>query len=126
MLQSGNLPYDATADDLKKHFAAVQPQSVRIRSDKKTGKSLGFAFIDFKDVTTFRKALAYHHTVFKNRKINVEMTAGGGGGGDKRKQRIQDKQEKLQRLRKKVLKEKKRYESSGGAAVDTSKTQWDD
>lgn len=95
----GNLPYNTTAEELKKHFAAVQPENVRLRSDKKTGKSLGFAFMDFKDVTTFRKALAYHHSQFKNRKINVEMTAGGGGSGEKRKQRIQEKQANLQRLR---------------------------
>lgn len=72
----GNLPYKASADDIKKHFRAAGEASVRLMTDKKTRKPKGFAFVEFPDLATFTKGLAYHHTTFMKRQINVEMTSG--------------------------------------------------
>ncbi|ANB15011.1 Nop6p [Sugiyamaella lignohabitans] len=86
----GNLPYDCNADELTQHIKASAPAAVRLRK--------GFAFVEFNgsDATTkLNVALRLHHTVFKNRKINVELTAGGGGNTAARRQKIQEKNEKL-------------------------------
>lgn len=47
----GNLPYTATTEQIKQHFASVSPSSVRHSTDKSTGKSKGFAFLEFDDYT---------------------------------------------------------------------------
>lgn len=40
-----------------------------------------------------------HHSLLKERKIRVELTAGGGGNSASRKQKIEDKRAKLQKER---------------------------
>lgn len=43
-----------------------------------------------------QKALAFHHTFFKKRQINVELTAGGGGNkSESRKEKLKVKNERL-------------------------------
>lgn len=72
----GNLPYTATADSLTAHFAALQPTSVRLlteRDDPK--KSRGIAFVEFDRFDRMKTCLEkFHHTEFEGRKINVELT----------------------------------------------------
>ncbi|ORX57993.1 RNA-binding domain-containing protein [Hesseltinella vesiculosa] len=98
----GNLPFDTTADELAKHFDSVGGKvSVRLSTDKITKKPKGFAFVDFESSAQLQKALHYHHTAFKKRKINVELTAGGGGKSDARKEKIKTKNERLEEERKK-------------------------
>ena len=43
----GNLPYTATKEAIKEHFKAVNPSAVRHGTEKGTGKSRGFAFLEF-------------------------------------------------------------------------------
>jgi len=44
----GNLPYQATEDDVRKHFAqAAAPVRVAIPVDRETGRPRGFAFVEF-------------------------------------------------------------------------------
>jgi cold-inducible RNA-binding protein len=46
----GNLPHDATEDDLEKAFAQYGTVStVRIVKDRETGSSRGFAFVEMAD-----------------------------------------------------------------------------
>ena len=49
-----------------------------------------------------QKALSFHHTSFKSRKINVELTAGGGGNNENRVKKLQDKRKNLERERSSV------------------------
>lgn len=43
----GNIPYDATTQDLKEHFSKVgDVRHVRIPTDKKTNKPRGFAYVE--------------------------------------------------------------------------------
>jgi nucleolar protein 6 len=42
-----------------------------------------------------QKALAFHHTFFKKRQINVELTAGGGGNNENRKEKLKIKKDRL-------------------------------
>lgn len=76
----GNLPFSATEDSIKKHFTKVKPSSIRHSTIKDTGKSKGFAFIEFEDYDRMQTCLKlYHHSSFEDgesapRKLNVELT----------------------------------------------------
>lgn len=62
------------------HFAKVQPTSIRHSTHKETGKSKGFAFLEFSGYDRMKTCLKlYHHSSFEDgvspaRKINVELT----------------------------------------------------
>jgi nucleolar protein 6 len=130
----GNLPFTATKEDLAQHFAKVHPASIRLMTDKSTGKSKGFCFLDFDGYDKMKTCLKlYHHSVMqdgkKGRKINVELTAGGGGNTDSRKAKIQTKNEKLhdERQRRREHEEKQAQrkevkEAKSGKGKDAEKT----
>ncbi|KAI8636752.1 hypothetical protein BD408DRAFT_406927 [Parasitella parasitica] len=113
----GNLPYTTTKEDLEKHFeSAGDIKSVRLLTDKATGKPKGFAFLEFENSKDLNKALAFHHTFFKKRQINVELTAGGGGNkSDARKEKLKVKNERLAEER-----TKKHEEMKGKVAPESS------
>ncbi|KAL1926590.1 hypothetical protein VTP01DRAFT_5711 [Rhizomucor pusillus] len=99
----GNLPYDTTKEALAKHFESVggEAPTVRLMTEKGTNKPKGFAFVEFQEAAQLKKALAFHHTFFKKRQINVELTAGGGGKTEARKEKLKQKNEKLRKERQK-------------------------
>jgi len=77
----GNLPYTATQELLQTHFKKIEPVSIRLLTDKETGKSKGTAFVELKDWDRMNTALKlYHHSQFddgsgkKPRRINVELS----------------------------------------------------
>jgi nucleolar protein 6 len=142
----GNLPYSATTAQIESHFAKLAPTSVRHRTDKATGRSKGFAFLEFAGYDKMKTCLKlYHHSVFdphgstdkpgeegsdgkkRGRRINVELTVGGGGGrSKKRKDKIKGKNLKLgaerERRRRKGLQdaqeaEKKRQKAAADANI---------
>ncbi|KAF2160237.1 hypothetical protein M409DRAFT_70585 [Zasmidium cellare ATCC 36951] len=126
----GNLPYKTTDDSLRGHFKKLQPFTLRHRTDPKTRKSKGFAFLEFENYDRMKTCLKlYHHSMFdpenvkedgadleavaeqeevsnrkkkktQARRINVELTAGGGGKTDARKEKIKVKNERLEDQRK--------------------------
>lgn len=108
----GNLPYDTQPEELTEHFKKAGPDRVRVRREK------GIGFLEFDNDSKviqakMEHALKMHHTMFRNRKINVELTVGGGGNSETRQQKLKDKNEKLQDERKQRLKkllEKKQKE----------------
>ncbi|KAL9127947.1 MAG: hypothetical protein Q9175_007635 [Cornicularia normoerica] len=113
----GNLPYTATHESISKHFAKINPNAIRHRKEKTTGKSKGFAFLEFEGYDRLKTCLKiYHQSIFEDgespaRKLNVELTAGGGGGKSKdRKSKLRAKNERLneQRKRRKQAEEKQR------------------
>jgi RNA recognition motif-containing protein len=87
----GNLPYQATENDLEDHFAAAGAvTSVNIMLDKFTGKSRGFAFVEFATAEDASKAVEmFHNKDFQGRALTVNVAQpreeraprGGGGGG---------------------------------------------
>ncbi|KAI9277487.1 hypothetical protein BY458DRAFT_472326 [Sporodiniella umbellata] len=93
----GNLPFNTTKEELEKHFESVETiKSTRLMTDKATGKPKGFAFMEFENSKELNKALAFHHTFFKKRQINVELTAGGGGNkSGARKEKLLEKNKRL-------------------------------
>ena len=76
----GNLPFSATDQSIRQHFAKVQPSSIRHRTQKDTGRSKGFAFLEFEKYDRMKTCLKlYHHSIFDDsespaRKLNVELT----------------------------------------------------
>ena len=69
----GNLPYDVTEAELKEFFAAVgTPLSVRVPTDRETGKPRGFAFVEWSDIAQAEEAVRrFHQQVFKGRPLVV-------------------------------------------------------
>ncbi|KAI0142089.1 hypothetical protein BJ166DRAFT_540732 [Pestalotiopsis sp. NC0098] len=122
----GNLPYSATAEDVERHFTAVQPASIRLIHEKANPtKSRGIAFLEFAGYDRMKTCLkTMHHTTLKcqgrdfrgrpkleERQINVELTAGGGGSkSEGRREKIKAKNEKLndERQRRAVEEEKQK------------------
>ncbi len=95
-LYVGNLSYTTTEDDLRKLFTEIGPvSSVAIITDRMTGKSKGFGFVEMETEQTAQEAIErLNNQEFNQRKIMVsearpprERTGGGGGGGGYRSDR---------------------------------------
>ncbi|KAJ2823883.1 hypothetical protein GGI24_003557 [Coemansia furcata] len=97
----GNVPFKTTAQELQEFLKAANPTSVRLMTDKDTGKSRGFAFVDFASSADLKHALKFHHMPLGTKKINVELTAGGGGNSNVRKEKLQRRREDLDKERRK-------------------------
>jgi RNA recognition motif-containing protein len=69
----GNLAYDVTEAELKEFFApAGAPLSVRMPTDRETGKPRGFAFVEFSEAAQADEAVRrFHQQVFKGRPLVV-------------------------------------------------------
>ena len=48
-LYVGNLPFSTTEDELRNVFAAYNPTSVNVITDRETGRSRGFGFVEVED-----------------------------------------------------------------------------
>jgi len=86
----GNLPYDATEDEIRQHFSTVGNLSyVSIPLDRETGRKRGFAFVEFADPQQAQEAIRqFNNQPFKGRALAVNEArareagprpAGGGG-----------------------------------------------
>ena len=69
----GNLPYDATEDEIREYFSAVGNLSyVSIPLDRETGKKRGFAFVEFADAEQAQEAIRqFNNQPFKGRPLAV-------------------------------------------------------
>ena len=88
----GNLSFDATEDQIRSLFEAYGPiDKVSIITDRDTGQSRGFAFVEMSDDDSAGKAMeALNNTNLAGRKLTVNEARpkadrprreGGGGGG---------------------------------------------
>jgi RNA recognition motif-containing protein len=104
----GNLPYQATEDDLRTHFSQVgQPTQIVRPLDRETGRARGFAFVEYADRAAAEDAIKkFDGQLFMGRPLAVSEAraredrgpggpprsggyggprpggyAGGGGGG---------------------------------------------
>jgi nucleolar protein 6 len=114
----GNLPYDATREEVFQHFDCHLRDmvlEVRLQHDRGTGQFRGTCFVDFKDAISLGKAFKLHHSKFMDRKINVEPTVGGGGKGENRTKKMTEKKKELEKLRKKRLEREKKTQKQAGA-----------
>lgn len=91
----GNLSYQTAENDLQDYFAqAGTVTSVNLMMDKVTGKSRGFAFVEFATADEANKAVEeFHNKEFQGRSLTVNIArpreeraprwSGGSGGGDR-------------------------------------------
>lgn len=91
----GNLPYTATEEELKEAFAqAGTVLSVKIITDRETGRSKGFGFVEMSTEAEAGTALEkLNNADYAGRPISVSIARpqeprsgggfGGGGGGDR-------------------------------------------
>ena len=85
----GNLPYDATEEEIRQHFAQAAPVSrVFLPLDRETGRPRGFAFIEYADSSHATAAIAqFNQKPFKDRSLVVnearpsESRPAGGASG---------------------------------------------
>ena len=71
----GNLSFQTGENDLQDHFAkAGAVTSVNLMLDKMTGRSRGFAFVEFSTPEEAQKAIEqFHDKDFQGRKITVNI-----------------------------------------------------
>jgi RNA recognition motif-containing protein len=86
-LYVGNLPYSATEQSLRDAFSASGTvDSVCLITDRDTGESTGFGFVDMSsDAEALAATQALNGSTLDGRQIKVNeakpKTSGGGGGG---------------------------------------------
>jgi len=88
-LYVGNLPYSATEQDLSDKFAAFGTvESAKLISDRDTGRSKGFGFVEMATDSEAQAAIdSLNDTDYDGRPMKVnearpqEKRGGGGGGG---------------------------------------------
>jgi RNA recognition motif-containing protein len=99
----GNLSYQTGENDLQDYFAQMGAvTSVNLMLDKMTGKSRGFAFVEYGSAEEAQKAIdQFHNKEFQGRAITVNVARpredrpprfsgnrdSHGGGGDYRGER---------------------------------------
>ena len=88
-LYVGNLAYAVTQEDLAELFAqAGKVESAVVVSDKFSGQSRGFGFVEMAEAADATKAIqTLNDTDLKGRKIKIDeaRASTGGGGGDRRR-----------------------------------------
>lgn len=86
-LYVGNLSYDTTSADLEAFFGEVGTcESVSVITDRDTGRSRGFGFVEMSSASEAETAIAeLNGRELQGRQLTVnearERTGGGGGGG---------------------------------------------
>src|SRR5258706_14928447 len=93
----GNLPYDTTEEDLRSLFTPyAEPSYVKIITDRETGRSKGFGFVELEDAAA-DKAIAelngkdmgegdrVRQIVVNEARPMEDRGSGGGGGGFRRR-----------------------------------------
>lgn len=96
-LYVGNVPWSTTEAELADHFGVYgELKSVRLITDRDTGRSRGFAFVEFANPDHAEAALAEDGRDLGGRTLRVreatpqpprdnQRRGGGGGGGNGRK-----------------------------------------
>ncbi|XP_076280202.1 uncharacterized protein LOC143208991 [Lasioglossum baleicum] len=90
----GNLPFNVTPEEIKKHFLTKVSQIVDIRIPKsKDNAPRGFAYVELGNHTDYEKAIALNNSFVNGRRINVQYS------GSNKKETVA-KNQKLQALHK--------------------------
>jgi RNA recognition motif-containing protein len=77
-----NFPFTTTEDELRETFQAISAiNSVRIILDRETGRSRGFAFVEFADIDALDVAIErLNETEFRGRRLVVSKAGGRSAG----------------------------------------------
>lgn len=79
----GGLPYSTSNERLREIFAECgQVESATIVTDRETGRSRGFGFVEMATNEEAEAAISrYNGTDFEGRRLQVEKAKGEGAGG---------------------------------------------
>ncbi len=84
-LYVGNLPFSASENDVRDLFAQYgEVHSVKLVSDRDTGRPRGFGFVEMDSADEAQQALDNYALDGRNLKVNEardRSESGGGGGG---------------------------------------------
>lgn len=88
----GGLPYQTDEDQLTRIFATYgEVASAKVITDRDTGRSKGFGFVEMNDNEAAKRAIAELHdaeldgrTITVNEARPMEQRSGGAGGGGSR------------------------------------------
>ena len=85
-LYVGNLPFSASENDVRDLFAQYgEVHSVKLVSDRDTGRPRGFGFVEMDNADEAQQALDNYALDGRNLKVNEARdrseSRGGGGGG---------------------------------------------
>jgi RNA recognition motif-containing protein len=82
----GNLPYQATEDDLRTHFSQVgQPTQIVRPLDRETGRARGFAFVEYAERAPAEEAIRkFDGQLFMGRPLAVSEARAREAGGPPR------------------------------------------
>jgi RNA recognition motif-containing protein len=82
----GGLPYSTSNDRLRELFAEVgQVESATIVTDRETGRSRGFGFVEMSTAEEAEQAVSrLNGQQFDGRRLQVEKAKENGGGGARR------------------------------------------
>jgi RNA recognition motif-containing protein len=95
----GNLPWSASESDLEEFFSEFGTvQSARVITDRDTGRSRGFGFVEMEDGDADRAIAEADGRELSGRKLRINEAQererrdfgggrGGGGGGGRRERR---------------------------------------
>ncbi|HMN68060.1 MAG TPA: RNA-binding protein [Bdellovibrionales bacterium] len=91
-LYIGNLPYSISEQDLRDPFSECGTvESVKIITDRETGRSKGFAFVEMSSDDEAAKVITnFNGATMDGRQMRIsearpqEPRSGGGGGGPRR------------------------------------------
>jgi cold-inducible RNA-binding protein len=87
-LYVGNLAYNVSEDQLRDLFARFgTPDSARVITDRDSGQSKGFGFVEFSDDSQAKAAMSLNGTDFGGRNLTVNEARpknDGHGGGSGR------------------------------------------
>jgi cold-inducible RNA-binding protein len=71
-LYVGNLSYNISDDQLRDLFARFgNPESARVVTDRDSGQSKGFGFVEFRNDEEAKAAMSLNGTEFGGRKLTV-------------------------------------------------------
>ena len=83
-LYVGNLPFSSSEEDVRDLFSQYgDVHSVKLISDRETGRPRGFGFVEMENADEAMKALDNYELEGRNLRVNEaqERRGGGGGGG---------------------------------------------
>lgn len=80
-LYVGNLPYKATEQAVKEHFASLgKVHSVRLMKDRRTGKRKGYGFVEIATADAHKVIDTLNDTEFQERTLKVRLAKEKSGG----------------------------------------------
>ena len=66
-----NLPFSISEDELRDFFAAMNPTSVNIITERDTGRSRGFGFVEFGSEEDLKNAIELNDNEIGGRQLRI-------------------------------------------------------